>query len=120
MLDKSRHWARMMLDRAAVQVYGPQHHGLNVGFDIKRSLLQQPKVIFDVGAHRGESLYEFTKWFPRADVYCFEPGADAYATLCERARKNPRVTCVNAALGDTVGEGTLFVRRGTDNSSLNN
>ena len=109
-----------MLERAGVQVRGPQHRGMSVGFDIKRSMLERPTVIFDVGAHHGESLYEFTNWFPRAHVYCFEPGAEAYAALCKRARKNPRTTCVKVALGDTVGEGTLFVRRSTDNSSLNN
>lgn len=110
----------MMLERAGVQVRGPQYRGISVGFDIKRSMSEHPTVIFDVGAHHGESLYEFTNWFPRARVYCFEPGTEAYTALCKRARKSSGTTCVNAALGDAVGEGTLFVRRSTDNSSLNN
>jgi FkbM family methyltransferase len=120
MLDKSQQWIRMLAERAGVQVRGPKYHGISVGFDIKRSFLQNPAVIFDVGAHRGESLYEFVNWFPRAHVYCFEPGAQAYAALCKRARRNHRVTCIKAALGDKVGERILYVRRSTDNSSLSN
>lgn len=120
MREKAQRWVRMELERAGVQVRGPQHRGMSVGFDIKRSMLEHPAVIFDVGAHHGESLHEFTNWFPRAHVYCFEPGAEAYAALRKRARRNPRVTCIKAALGDAVGEGTLFVRRSTDNSSLKN
>jgi FkbM family methyltransferase len=120
MIDKSQQWLRMMAEKAGVQVRGPKHRGISIGFDIKRSLPRQPTVIFDVGAHRGESLYEFTNWFPAAHVYCFEPGSEAYTALCKRARKNPRITCVKTALGDRVEEKTLYVRRGTDNSSLSN
>ena len=120
MLGETLQWVRMRLERTGVQIRGPQHRGMSVGFDIKRSLLQQPEIIFDVGAHHGESLYEFTNWFPQAQVYCFEPGGEAYIALRKRARGNPKITCVKTALGDTLGEGTLFVRRSTDNSSLNN
>jgi FkbM family methyltransferase len=120
MLDKSQRWVRMTAERVGVQVRGPKHRGISVGFDIKRSLSQQPTTIFDVGAHRGESLYEFTRWFPRAQVYCFEPGAEAYAALRRYARRNSMVTCTKAALGDKTGNATLYVRRSTDNSSLSN
>jgi FkbM family methyltransferase len=108
----------MMAERVGIQIRGPKYRGISVGFDLKRASLQPPTVVFDVGAHRGESLDEFARWFPRAYVHCFEPGAEAFAALCRRARKNSRVTCVKAALSDNVGEGTLYVRRGTDNSSL--
>jgi FkbM family methyltransferase len=117
---QTRQLLRAAAERVGIQVREPQYHGNSLNFDLRKSSVPPPAVIFDVGAHRGESLYIFNHWFPRSHVHCFEPGGEAFAALCKHARNNPRATCVNAALSDNVGEGTLYVRRGTANSSLLN
>jgi FkbM family methyltransferase len=119
MLDVIERWVRLLAQRIGVQGRRPDHRGINLGVDIRNSSLPQPSLIFDVGAHRGESLAQFTSWFPRARVHCFEPAAKPFIALRKQAGNNPRIVCINAALGDTIGPALLYVRRGTDNSSLN-
>lgn len=75
-------------------------------------------MIFDVGAHYGESLDDFTRWFPHAVIHCFEPGSEAFARLRRHVGTNPKVTCSNVALGEETGQGRIYIRRATENSSL--
>ena len=118
MFNRVKQGAQQAAGKAFLRLSAPNQRGIILGLDIRNSLNGQPALIFDVGAHRGESLDEFTKWFPQARVHCFEPSSDAFAALRRRAARNPRVTCVNVALGDAAGEATLYIRLGTDNNSL--
>jgi hypothetical protein len=46
-------------------------------------------VIFDIGAHRGESVKFFKEIFARSTIYSFEPDIENYNALtdvCESAR----------------------------------
>jgi FkbM family methyltransferase len=92
--------------------------GISLGRDIKNALPEHPSVIFDVGAHYGESLRDLTRWFPSAVVHCFEPGSEAFARLRERVGSNPRVICSNLALSEEAGTETIYVRRASENTSL--
>ena len=38
-------------------------------------------IIFDVGAHKGETLIEYKKHFPDSLIYCFEPFEDSFNEL---------------------------------------
>jgi hypothetical protein len=56
-------------------------------------------VIFDVGAHRGESVAFFTSIFPRATVYSFEPEPDNFVAL-QRVSAPLNCHAFNLAIGE--------------------
>lgn len=75
-------------------------------------------VIFDVGAHRGETARTFTHNFPDADLYCFEPFADSFKVLNEHKSAYPRANLVNAGLSDSSGVQQFNVNVGSPTNSL--
>lgn len=74
--------------------------------------------VFDVGAHVGQSAAEFLDAFPRARIHSFEPSPTSYQELCGLATRAPRVTAVNAAVGDQEGHATLYVNKLSVTNSL--
>lgn len=89
--------------------------GVDLAADLARWLPDfQARVVFDVGAHQGQSTERFLDWFPAARVYAFEPASATYGGLCRRFAGDPRVRCVPAALGSKVGEGTIRLEGPSD------
>lgn len=64
-------------------------------------------VIFDVGAHKGESIEFFRKIFPNSTVYSFEPDQVNYLNL-ETFCDKKSVFSYNIALSDREGETVFF------------
>lgn len=106
--------------------------GLNrAGFDVIR-LYRSPKrtllglsglgigAIIDVGANRGQFARFISGFFPRAQLYCFEPLPDPFGQLCAWARtQNGRVHCFQVALGDQEGQVEMHLHeQHTPSSSL--
>ncbi len=78
--------------------------GLPAGVDLEHDWhalagLPQPRVIFDVGGHRGETCERFALGFPNAAIHSFEPVRDNFAALNARASAYPNITCHPLALG---------------------
>ena len=74
--------------------------GVNFEYDLlSTARLPSPKVMLDVGGHRGETAERFTLSFPLARVISFEPVAANFAVLKSRAKAWPRVECHQLALG---------------------
>jgi FkbM family methyltransferase len=96
---------RTALGRVRVQLHRliPRR---NPAFAEQRRLLERnpPKVIFDVGAHHGESVSLYKKLFPAASVYCFEPFSESFAVLKRNIQRLSNVKPFNLALSDQVGE----------------
>ncbi len=76
------------------------------------------RVVFDVGAHVGQSAAQFSDAFNRARIHSFEPDPTSFDQLRALAAHYPRVTPVNAALGDRDGEATFFVNTFSQTNSL--
>jgi FkbM family methyltransferase len=74
--------------------------------------------VLDVGAHVGQSAAEFLDAFPRARIHSFEPAPASYEELRKLARRSPRMTAVNAALGDRDGTAPFFINRLSVTNSL--
>jgi FkbM family methyltransferase len=74
------------------------------------------KVVFDVGANVGQSLYRISHAFPYADIYCFEPILSTFNQLRENTSKMTRVQCFHLALGSSSGTTQVVLQ----NSSLIN
>lgn len=75
-------------------------------------------VVFDVGAHIGQSAALFSDTFPDARIYSFEPDPESFQQLRSLAAGYGRVTVVNAAVGDREGEATFFVNAFSQTNSL--
>jgi FkbM family methyltransferase len=76
------------------------------------------RCVFDVGAHVGQSAALFADTFPAARVHSFEPDPESYAHLQALAAAYPRVTTINAAVGERDGEATFFVNEFSQTNSL--
>lgn len=93
--------------------------GTSLRYDLASSLPNfRPSIVFDVGAHIGESAAEYAVALPSANIYCFEPNGAAFEQLNARFADEARVHCHNVALADASAVETLYVRRLSYNSSL--
>ncbi len=78
--------------------------GLPIGVDFRhdwtvRAGLPLPRLIVDVGAHRGETCLAFARAFPGAHIHAFEPVSDNFAALTHATRSLTEVTRHQLALG---------------------
>ncbi len=74
-------------------------------------------IIFDVGAHTGESVHFFRELFPNSRIFSFEPDPESFAGL--EALANPSTTCFNMALSDSTGQCVFYRNKiGHTNSLL--
>ena len=79
--------------------------------------------LFDVGAHRGESVKFFTKFIMIKKIYCFEPSPDNFRILKKNVnrylkKKHTKVIFENIALGKQNSEKKLIQYNETSSSSL--
>lgn len=82
-------------------------------FMTQRMLLEmagrQNPVIFDVGAHYGESAVRYRSLFPNSVIYCFEPFSDSLRILEQKFHADPRVRIMPQAVADGSGNRSFFV-----------
>jgi FkbM family methyltransferase len=60
-------------------------------------------VIFDVGAHHGETARELSNLFPSAELYCFEPFPESFAELKKNSNYYPTATLEPIGFSDKIG-----------------
>jgi len=88
-------------------------------FEIQRRLVSQPNpVIFDVGAHVGETAKRYRLIFPDATIYCFEPFPPSFARLFHSLSEDKRVEIHQVALSETSGTGRLTINKSDATNSL--
>lgn len=75
-------------------------------------------VIFDVGAHIGQTAVKYNKLFPAARIYSFEPFKASFEMLQVNVKSRPEITPVNLALGALNGKRKLTINRSTATNSL--
>jgi FkbM family methyltransferase len=87
--------------------------------DVRR-LLGHPDspVIFDVGAHHGETIRRCQRYFKRPTIYSFEPMPSALKILRKRFADAPRVSIHDVALSSSVGRTTLHINQRDIRSSI--
>lgn len=64
-------------------------------------------IIFDVGAHKGESILFFKNIYPSAQIYSFEPELTNFEELLKVAKRN-NTLAFNLAIAETDGEIPFF------------
>lgn len=67
------------------------------------------QVCIDVGANVGAYTTMLIRYLP-CTVYAIEPSSSSFTALTQSVSRNPRVTTINAAIGEKNGSGTLFSR----------
>ena len=86
-------------------------------YDIKRSIEGgNSTIIFDVGANIGQTAHDIAIFFPKANVYCFEPVADTFRLLALAYGSRATFTLVQQALGSSPGRQEIPLH---DNPELN-
>jgi FkbM family methyltransferase len=77
-----------------------------------------PAVVFDVGAHHGQTARTYRALFPTAIVHCFEPFPASFAALEATAAELSNVRTHNVALSDTIGEAAFHSNAFSPTNSL--
>jgi len=75
-------------------------------------------VIFDIGAHRGETVEEYRARFPESVIYCFEPFPDSSEALKKKFCNDPITAIISLAVADGPGERMLYINEIDATNSL--
>lgn len=68
------------------------------------------RTVIDVGANSGQFAKYISVFFPKAELYCFEPLPEPFEALQSWAKtQNGRVRPFNFAIGDVEGETGMFL-----------
>ena len=66
-------------------------------------------VIFDIGAHRGETMNEYRSRFPDAMIYCFEPFPESREFLKKKVGTDSSTKIIPFAIADKPGQRSFYV-----------
>lgn len=71
--------------------------------DLARIGIKSPSIVFDVGAHHGQTTLHFRKIFPSAAIHSFEPSPENFRKLKSNTKGKDRVKPNELALGSSAG-----------------
>jgi FkbM family methyltransferase len=83
---------------------------------LKHLVTAPEPIIFDVGAHHGESVTYLKPIFPKASIYSFEPDPNSFDVLASAAIEG--VTYYNLAFSDADGTATFYRNKISHTNSL--
>jgi FkbM family methyltransferase len=75
-------------------------------------------VIFDVGAHQGQTALAYNKLFKNAQIYSFEPYPTSFDILKEKTKHVSLIKPLNFALGNKNGDIEFHVNNSTATNSI--
>lgn len=87
-------------------------------FDVQKKLLPNAKIIFDVGANRGDVTNSYLNLFPKAVIHAFEPTTEFFETFQNRFVGNSMVKSNLLALSDRSGTADFYINNSGDTNSL--
>ena len=85
---------------------------------IKKIIIKENPVIFDVGAHEGETIKRFLKIYTNPKIYSFEPQKKCFQKL--KSYKNKDCIIENIAFGEKKEVKSIFIYKDSSTSSLYN
>jgi len=97
-----------------LRVYRPSSDA----FLVKKELLKncvQPLTIFDIGANEGQTTERYSKMFPTATIYSFEPMPEVFTLLERKFHENPQIIVNQLAVSDAVGTADFYLHAYTSN-----
>lgn len=87
-------------------------------FRSQQSLVKNARVIFDVGANRGNVTAKYAEMYPSATIHAFEPFRDFEQEFLSRHGNNTNISWINKALSDSVSVADYYVNKSADTNSL--
>lgn len=79
---------------------------------------QPVRTIFDIGANIGQCAQEYTRLFPEATIYSFEPFDDAFTQLTTAFSANRHVRPQKMAISDVPGTKQFHINQADVTNSL--
>ena len=73
---------------------------LSLEDDVNKINRGNPSIIFDVGAHHGQTTLHFRKAFPTASIHSFEPAAENFEKLKANTKGKRKIRINKLALGN--------------------
>jgi FkbM family methyltransferase len=111
--------------------FGVELHGLGFIQSIKKSDFQEnafdvqqklmvnvPKVIFDIGANRGNTVIKYANLFPTAKIYAFEPFVGTFEILKDNVKDISNINIFNFAIAEKIGETVFYSNKNEDTNSI--
>jgi FkbM family methyltransferase len=89
-------------------------------FEEQKRLLWTKKtpVIFDVGAHHGQTALLYAELFGEGMIYCFEPYEESYRMLVQNVHAHKNIRPFNIALGNAIGTTKFFLNKSSQTNSM--
>lgn len=75
-------------------------------------------IIFDIGAHMGQTAKHYRQLFKDAKIFSFEPSPESYSQLIETSRSLSPIETYNLAVAETSGEKSFYSTSFSAQSSL--
>ena len=75
--------------------------GIDPYLDMKKFVVADFPVLFDVGANYGQTIDEFTEVFPNSTIHSFEPSPDVFDFLVRKAAKIKNIQVWNYGVGSS-------------------
>ncbi len=85
---------------------------------IKKIVSSSSPVIFDVGAHHGQSVTYLKGLFPQSKIFSFEPDPESFNILSENTTNDINTKVFNLAISDTVGKAKFYKNEISHTNSL--
>ncbi len=79
--------------------------------------LPKNPIVVDAGAFDGTDTQEMSRLWPEGMIYAFEPVPHIFKRLIANTQSCKNVICMQKALSDEVGEVSMFISYGGDQSS---
>src|SRR2546423_14886944 len=98
-----------LLGRLGWRIVSVDRLGLELEQDLQRLIAANPVgCVFDVGANVGQSAQRFSRAFPSAQIYSFEPVKKTFDQLQARTAELPNVRVINRAMGAARGTSRTY------------
>lgn len=114
-VKKFRYLARSVLRKAKLRNDHPDREFNHV---IQSLITTRNPVLFDVGAHRGESIKRFRGLFDNPEVHAFEPDTENFEYLRKFCEKLENTTINNVGVSESNGELVLYRNAKSSTSSF--
>lgn len=85
---------------------------------MRRFPLYKFQLIFDVGSNIGQSAMIYKKYFPDAQIYCFEPVTNTFQQLISNLKKIPGIKCFQVGFGDIKDSISMITGEHSDMNTL--
>lgn len=87
-------------------------------FQNKLLFVSNPRVVFDVGSHKGNFAKSTREEYPFANIFCFEPNSENYFYIKDRFKNDNKIFIYNLALFNSDGVLDFHYNENDETNSL--